>query len=144
MRLCRIRKEEMGPYARAVRARNSRTPAPEPPPKKPSALKPRGPGGTRILSLSAGKAQAKTPTPLCSDFLGHQALGELFQFSRIRVELPDSLAQLVHRHGVFVVLPAEGLLVQMQLLALALLGAFHGQGGLQFILFLVQLVQQIG
>src|SRR5262245_54957197 len=51
-----------------------------------------------------------------ASLLGDLGPGELFELAGIGVELANPLAQLLDGHGVLVVHPAEGLLVQVDLL----------------------------
>src|SRR5882724_8457947 len=53
------------------------------------------------------------------DFFGNLRERELFQATRVAVELADAFGELLRRHGIFVVHPAEGLLSEAYLLVLA-------------------------
>ena len=60
----------------------------------------------------------------------------------IAVELPNPLRQLLRCHGIFVVHPAEGFLVQMQLLVLTRLCSYGIQLAIESALGVLQLVKQ--
>src|SRR5262245_42325502 len=53
--------------------------------------------------------------------------GVLFELARVRVEFADPFAQLLDRHGIVIVHPAERLLVQVNLHRLSRLGGLRTQ-----------------
>src|SRR5829696_5087493 len=74
-----------------------------------------------------GTAGPATSFRSASDLLGHHRLGELLELAGVGVELPDALAQLLDGHGVFVVHPAVGLLIEVDLRGVGRPGRLGGE-----------------
>src|SRR5207237_10785074 len=69
---------------------------------------------------------------------------QALELARVGVEAPDALGELVARHRVLVVQPAEGLLVQRDLVAARFLRELRRQAPLDRARRLRQSLQQIG
>src|SRR5262249_31318551 len=65
----------------------------------------------------------------------------MFELERVRLELADSFAQLFNRHRVFIVHPAERLLIEVHLHHGGCLGAFDAEMAGNLTLGLLHLVE---
>src|SRR4030095_5382356 len=69
---------------------------------------------------------------------------ELLELPGVGVEFADALAQFVAGHGVLVVHPAEGFLVQMDFFLIRRAGGLDAQASLDLALGFLHLLEQIG
>ena len=78
------------------------------------------------FSITVAKGSCSVNCAVPREEAGQLSLTHIFlEFAGVSVELADSFAQLFDRHGVFVVHPAERLLVQVKFLGIRVSGGLH-------------------
>src|SRR4051794_8977047 len=99
----------------------------------------KGAGGPGPRSRSGAGAEDSS-----AGLLGDHRLGELLELAGVGVEVPDAVGELVDGHRVLVVLPAVGLLVEVDLGPRAGLGPLDREPRGDLALGLAELLQDVG